>query len=107
MENCVKKINEEKFKEIISQNKIVLVDFFATWCGPCKMLAPVIESLAEEGLDDCVFCKVDVDEESDFTAKMGIRSVPTVIVYKNGKAVSSFMGYRSKEQIIDIITSEN
>ena len=69
-------LTNETYDEIINNNHIVLIDFFATWCGPCKMLAPIIEELAEENIPNVAICKVDVDEESELSNKFGITSIP-------------------------------
>lgn len=97
------KLTSENYEKVISENPIVLIDFFATWCGPCKMLAPVIEELAEEELENVAICKVDVDEESELAGKYGIQSIPTIIVVKDGKAVRQAMGYRPKESLINML----
>ncbi len=97
------KLTSENYEKVISENPIVLIDFFATWCGPCKMLAPVIEELAEEKMENVAICKVDVDEESELAGKYGIQSIPTIIVVKDGKAVRQAMGYRPKESLINML----
>lgn len=97
------KLTSENYEKVISENPIVLIDFFATWCGPCKMLAPVIEELAEEELENVAICKVDVDEENELASKYGIQSIPTIIVVKDGKAVRQAMGYRPKESLINML----
>ncbi len=75
-----------------SRQRLVLVDFWAAWCGPCKMLAPVLEGLAEEYQGDVLVAKVDADHQADLAARYGIRSLPTVMVFKNGEAVEEFCG---------------
>ena len=93
----IEHINEEKqFNEFIKEGK-VLVDFFATWCGPCKMLAPVIEQVASEH-PDLKVVKVDVDEAPAIAAKYGIQAIPTLFLIKDGKAITSSMGYLNKNQ---------
>lgn len=88
---------EENFNDLISKN-LVLVDFFATWCGPCKMLSPVLEELASDrGLVDIV--KIDVDECESLAKNYGIMSVPTLLLFKNGALVSKRSGFMPKEQI--------
>lgn len=97
------KLTSENYEKVISENPIVLIDFFATWCGPCKMLAPVIEELAEEKMENVAICKVDVDEESELAGKYGIQSIPTIIVVKDGKTVRQAVGYRPKESLINML----
>nr|2YOI_A Chain A, LECA THIOREDOXIN [synthetic construct]2YOI_B Chain B, LECA THIOREDOXIN [synthetic construct] len=85
--------NKEEFEAILSEaDKLVVVDFFATWCGPCKMIAPFFEELSEEYPDKVVFIKVDVDEVPDVAAKYGITSMPTFKFFKNGKKVDELVG---------------
>ena len=75
----------ETLESLIQENKIVLVDFFATWCGPCRMIAPLIEQVAEEYDGKAVVAKVDIDEEQELATQYGIESIPTVILFKDGK----------------------
>ena len=77
----------------------VLVDFFATWCGPCKMLAPIVEKVASEH-EDIAVLKIDVDEVPDVAAKYGIRSIPTLILFEDGKAVDMKLGYMPEESVL-------
>lgn len=87
--------NESNFNELINSD-LVLVDFFATWCGPCKMLGPVLENLANEN-KSVKIVKVDVDEARDLARNYGIMSVPTLLLFKNGKELSKTAGYMPKE----------
>lgn len=77
----------------------VLVDFFATWCGPCKMLSPVLEKVASEH-EDLTVLKVDVDEVGDVATQYGIRSIPTLILFEDGKAVDMKLGYMPEESVL-------
>lgn len=88
--------------EVIRSDKPVLIDFWASWCGPCKMLMPVIEQLAEE-LTDVKVCKVNVDEENILAAKFGVMSIPTLVVIKDGKTVNSSVGVQSKAAILKML----
>ncbi len=90
-------------KEVISADKLVLVDLYATWCAPCKALAPVLEELADKYADKIKVVKVNVDEEESIAAKLGIASIPTVIFFKNGQTAASFVGLRSASEIEKMI----
>ena len=94
-------LKDEKFNEEIKDG-VVLVDFYADWCGPCKMVAPIIEELAEER-SDTKFIKVNVDEHEDIAKEYGIMSIPTMIVFKDGKEVKKNIGFVPKEEIITLI----
>ena len=87
--------NESEFETLIG-NGVVLVDFFATWCGPCKMLGPVLEEMSEER-DSLKIVKIDIDENMDLARKYGIMSVPTLILFKDGKQISTKNGFMPKE----------
>lgn len=100
----VNNITKDDFsKEVISSDKTVLVDFYATWCGPCKALAPVLEKIAENHPDDVKVFKVNVDEEEKLAMYFGITVVPTVIIFKNGQIAASFVGLRSASEIEKMI----
>ena len=88
-------INSQEFDNTI-ESGVVVVDFFATWCGPCKMLSPVIDELSGE-LENVNFVKVDIDQSMDFAQKFKIVSVPTLKVFKNGEEVDTLMGFMPKE----------
>lgn len=94
----VEQIDKEKFDELIAGDKPVVCDFFATWCGPCKMLAPVLENVSELYADKAVFVKVDIDKNPELAARYGIMSIPLVSVFKNGEEFSTSLGYMSKSQ---------
>lgn len=86
--------------EVIESDKPVLIDFFATWCGPCMMLSPIIKEIADEYDEKIKVCKVNVDDESELASTFGIASIPTLIVVENGKVKNMSVGYRSKEEIL-------
>ena len=92
------------FDQIIAGEKPVLVDFWAPWCGPCRMIAPVIEQVAAEYEGRAVVGKVDVDEESALAAKFGVMSIPTLIVLKGGKVVEQAVGARGKADVAAMLT---
>jgi len=96
-------INHESFEKIIAQDgKTVLVDFWATWCGPCRMIAPVLEEVAKERPDVTV-CKVDVDEERELALEYGVSSIPTLLVFRDGKVVNQSIGAIPKERILAML----
>ena len=96
------KITDDNYQEILAQEKLVVIDVWATWCGPCRMLAPVIEEISEEKQDIKV-CKIDVDEEPELAAEYGIQSIPTLIVFKDGKAVNKSIGVIPKDDILEML----
>ena len=99
----VKILKKSEFKTMVEvSNSLVLVDFYATWCGPCKMLAPVIDEIAEEESVAAIY-KVEVDSLMDIAMKYSVQSVPTLMIFKNGKPVDTLIGYHSKEEIINFI----
>lgn len=97
----IKEITTDEFKTLISEGKVV-VDFFATWCGPCKMISPVMDEISNE-LTNINFYKVDVDKNEDIAREYGIMSIPTIIIFENGKVVNTIVGLKSKSDLIDII----
>ncbi|MDB5082540.1 MAG: trxA [Chloroflexi bacterium] len=86
-----------------SKTKPVLVDFWATWCGPCKMLSPLVEQLAGEKAEQLNVAKIDVDENQQVSSQFGIMSIPTLILFKDGKPVKQLVGYMPKERILSQI----
>lgn len=96
-------ITKDNFnKEVMETEKTVLLDFWATWCGPCQMIAPVLDEIAEE-CPDITVGKIDVDKEQELAMSFGITSIPTLIVIKNGKSVEKAVGMRAKNQILEMI----
>ena len=93
------KINQNEFNEIKNNGKIV-VDFFADWCGPCKMLSPVLEEVAKD-YPDVQFVKINVDENEALTAEFGIMSIPAVFMLKDGEVVNSFLGFQQERFLKD------
>lgn len=95
-------ITKENFEaEVVNSSVPVLVDFWASWCGPCKMLSPLVDEIAEE-LSDKKVAKVNVDEEPELAQKFGVMSIPTLIVFKGGQVSSKSVGVQPKQAIIDM-----
>ena len=96
-------LTRNNFKtEVMQIDKTVLIDFWAEWCGPCRMMSPVIDEVAET-LSDVKVCKVNVDEASDLASMFGIESIPTLVVIKNGQTVNKSIGLISKEQVLQLL----
>lgn len=96
-----------KFSELIHQETPVLVDFFADWCGPCKMLAPILKEVKDSLRNDVSIIKIDVDKNQSLAAKYQVRGVPTMLLFKNGKQVWRQSGVLQKEEIINIIKTNS
>lgn len=95
-------VTKENFEEIKKSNKPVLLDFFAEWCGPCRMVGPILEEIAEES-DDYVICKINVDDEPALAQAFGVSSIPTLVVLENGEEVRRARGAMPKDSILDLI----
>lgn len=98
----VNKINEREFNEKINVNKKVIIDCYADWCGPCKMLSPIIDEVASE-LTDCDFYKLNVDEASEVPKRYGIMSIPTILIFENNELKEQVVGFKGKEELIELI----
>jgi thioredoxin len=97
-------INEQNFNEKIASG-VVLVDFFATWCGPCKMVAPILEKLAEQYEGRASIYKVDVDQSNALAAKFGVQAIPTMIVFKDGQPMKTHVGFAGAPQIEELLNA--
>ena len=96
-------ITKETFQqEVLNSDKEVLLDFWATWCGPCRMIGPILDEIAEER-EDIKVCKVNVDEEPELAAQFQITSIPTLMVIQGGKVVKQSLGAKPKAQILDML----
>jgi len=102
--SAVKHLTEADFDDTIKNATVpVLVDFFAEWCGPCKMAAPVIEEIAMEYADKAILAKVDVDQENALAGRFGVMSIPTMIVFKGGEEVDRQTGFAGKQGILALL----
>ena len=95
----VKQINSDEFKEVIKEGKVV-VDLFATWCGPCKMLSPVLDEISEE-ITTTKFYKIDVDDNEDIAREYNVMSIPTVLVFENGELTNTIVGLKGKDYLVE------
>lgn len=99
----VMKVTSSNFEEeVLNSDKTVLIDFYADWCGPCKMFSPIVESVAEEN-EDIKVVKIDVDNAQDLAIKYQVMSIPTIVVIKNGQEVNRNVGVVSKSQIVEMV----
>jgi len=100
----MKILSSQEFEaKVAEEGKVVLIDFFADWCGPCRMLAPILEQASASLTPNQEICKLNIDESQDIARKYGVMSIPTMIVFKNGKEVNRIVGLRQKSQILDAI----
>lgn len=100
MGNAINLTADSFSSEVLQSASPVLVDFWAAWCGPCRMLAPVIDQLADETSGTAKICKLDVDAEGALAARYGVMSIPTVLVFKNGEETARFVGVQAKETLL-------
>ena len=96
-------VNKDNFQEVVlNSDKTVLLDFWASWCGPCRMIAPALEEIAAER-EDVLVCKVNVDEESELAVKFGVTSIPLLVVMEDGEIVNHSVGAKPKDAILDLL----
>ena len=103
MSNIIKLDTNSFEKEILNCSGVVLVDFWAEWCGPCKMQLPVLEEISSE-MTDVRVCKVNVDENNELAIKFGIRSIPTMMIFRNGEKVDQLVGLKQKNELVGKLT---
>ena len=103
MEEYVKNLRDDSFDEELKNNELVVVQFWAPWCGPCMMLKPVVEEVAKEYSDKMSFTKMNVDDNQEIPMKYSIRSIPSLVFFKNGELVDKSVGSLSKKALIDKI----
>ena len=97
----VNSFNEENFEnDVLKAEEAVLVDFYADWCGPCKIMSPIIDEIAEQNIENLKVGKVNVDENGSLAEKYNVMSIPTIIIFKNGNPVKGFVGVTEKEKIL-------
>ena len=98
-------ITQENYDEVLSSNKPILLDFWAEWCGPCKLIGPIIDEVSEDFSDTAIVGKINVDDSAELSSKHGIRNIPTLLFIKNGEVVDKHVGAASKKEISDKLNS--
>ena len=97
---------KEQFQKLLEENQFVFVDFFAEWCGPCKMMSPIVEQFDEEIRSSVKVCKIDVDKNQDLAQAYRITSIPTLMLFKDGKVVDAQVGYRSLQNLHEMVEKQ-
>ena len=102
MSDKIVHVTDDSFESVIGGDKPVLVDFWAEWCGPCKMIAPILDEVAEE-MDNVVIAKLNIDQNTDTPPKFGVRGIPTLLLFKNGAVAATKVGALSKTQLVEFL----
>lgn len=98
-------INNNNFEEITKSEKLVIIDFWATWCGPCRALSPIMDELSEEYKEDVIIGKCDTEENNDIAMQFGVRNIPMLVFLKNGEVVETLVGLQRKPDLVKLIDS--
>lgn len=106
MSEKILNLDKNKFDEVVNKEKLVLVDFWAGWCAPCRMLAPIIEKIADQYDGKLIVGKVDIDEQQELAVRYGIQSIPTVILFKDGKVAAKEVGVKPLKSFTTLLDSE-
>jgi len=102
MSDKIVHVTDDSFESVINGDKPVLVDFWAEWCGPCKMIAPILDEVADE-MDNVVIAKLNIDQNTDTPPKFGVRGIPTLLLFKNGAVAATKVGALSKTQLVEFL----
>lgn len=103
MSDKIVAVTDDSFDSVIGGDKPVLVDFWAEWCGPCKMIAPILDEVAEELSDKVTIAKLNIDQNSNTPPKFGVRGIPTLLLFKNGAVAATKVGALSKTQLVEFL----
>lgn len=107
MSNLIQHPSADEFKQLLKEEKLVLVDFFATWCMPCSMLAPVMEEIAEEYKGKVTVCKIDIDQNESLASEYGIQTIPTVMLFKNSTDIDTIIGLNDKDRYRSVLDAND
>lgn len=99
----ITELTDQNFDEIVSSNSVVMVDVYADWCNPCKQLSPIVDELGSDYSGRVIVGKLDADTNRDVVSKLGVRSIPTIVIYKNGEIVEQLVGMSTKKTLSDLL----